>query len=86
MHTFEDHTSPVTGVAFSPDGGLVASVAENGAITWAVAPPIGAQFSMIGRAHPEFFLFKDLPQDRAHHGGATLPRRVVLRRWDLFGR
>lgn len=46
----------------------------------------GQQYSMSGRKHPEFFLFQDLAQDRSHHLGKDLPRRVVLRRFDLFGR
>lgn len=49
-------------------------------------PPDGAQLSVNGRAHPEFFALQELPQDRAHHHGRLLPRRVVLRRFDLFGR
>lgn len=68
--------------------GAVPAIIEPGFLTWITppAPPVGVQFSVSGRRHPEFFIFKDLPQDRAHHGGAALPRRVVARRFDLFGR
>jgi hypothetical protein len=68
------------------DGGLPA-VAADGSLTWASgAPPAQTQYSITGRRRPEYFCWGDFPQDRAHHGGRTLPRRVVLRRFDLFGR
>jgi hypothetical protein len=58
-------------------------------LTWSEeggCPPAGVQFSVTGRRQQEYYIFRDLPQDRAHHGGAALPRRVVARRFDLFGR
>lgn len=63
-------------------------VADDGVLSWAGggAPPAGAQFTLTGRRHPEYFAFQEFPQDRAHHHGADLPRRVVLRAWDLYGR
>jgi hypothetical protein len=51
-----------------------------------ITPPADAQLAVNGREHPEFFVYQEIPQDRAHHGGLPLPRRVVLRRFDLFGR
>lgn len=62
---------------------------EGGSLSWApgaVAPPDRAQYTIAGRRNPEYFLFQDLPQDRAHFHGAALPRRVAIRRFDLFGR
>ena len=44
------------------------------------------QYTVTGRKRPEYFCFKELPQDRAHFMGATLPRRVSLRKFDLFGK
>jgi len=66
-------------------------VGPDGTLLWddvdpAVAPPAGSQYAVSGRKRPEFYLFTDLPQDRAHFGGAALPRRVQARRFDLFGR
>lgn len=63
-------------------------VADDGTLTWpgGGGPPDGVQFALTGRRRPEYFAFQDFPQDRAHHGGADLPRRVVLRWWDLYGR
>lgn len=69
--------------------GGIPTVAADGTLTWADpagAPDPGVQYSITGRRRPEYFVFKDLPQDRAHHSGAALPRRMVLRRFDLFGR
>lgn len=67
--------------------GGIPDVSESGALTWASGePPAGFQFSLTGRKRPEYYVFKDFPQDRAHHGGAPLPRRVVLRHYDLPSR
>lgn len=70
------------------DGGIPVEAAD-GTLTWptgTTAPPAGVQYSISGRKVPEYYLFRDFPQDRAHSGGLPLPRRVVLRRFDLFGR
>lgn len=49
-------------------------------------PPAGRQYSLTGRKLPEYFVWGDLVQTRHHHGGFDLPRHVVLRRFDLFGK
>lgn len=49
-------------------------------------PAPGQQYSITGRKHPEFYMLQELVQDRAHHHGRDLPRRVVLRKLDLLGR
>lgn len=66
----------------------VPRIAPDGSLVWppSGAPPAGVQISVTGRKRPEYYLFQALPQDRAHFGGAALPRRVALRRFDLFGR
>lgn len=63
-------------------------VGAGGALVWPAGsvPDVGRQFTISGRKRPEYFCFQDFPQDRAHQGGDLLPRRVVLRRFDLFGR
>lgn len=59
----------------------------NGALTWPGNDGPGAvQVVLAGRRHPEYFAFSDFSQDRAHQMGDPLPRRVVLRRFDLWGR
>lgn len=50
------------------------------------AIPAGAAVSLTGRRQPEYFCFGEYPQDRAFHHGADLPRRMVLRKFDLFSR
>ncbi len=49
-------------------------------------PNVGVEYSITGRARPEYFVYRDFPQDRAHHSGLPLPRRIVARRFDLLGR
>ena len=60
------------------DGGLGLSWGADG-------PPPGAAVSVTGRRLTEFFCYGDQPFDRRHHGGAALPRSIVLKRFDLFG-
>ena len=52
----------------------------------APTPPAGQRYTVTGMKHPEYFCWNDEPQDRHHHDGLDLPRHVVLRRFDLFGR
>jgi hypothetical protein len=61
-------------------------VGLDGVLLWPGDAPPAAPLAISGRKHPEYFVFQDGPQDRSHHGGASLPRRVVLRLFDLFGR
>ncbi len=49
-------------------------------------PPLNQTYSLTGRYFPEYFVWGDLVQTRHHHDGFDLPRHVVLRRVDLFGR
>ena len=67
--------------------GRIPAVGADGSPSWtAGVPPDGQQYTVTGRQHPEYFVFTELPQDRAHYGGQPLPRRVVARRMDLFSR
>lgn len=69
--------------------GDIPTVQPDGTLVWADAdrfPPPSAQYTLSGRKRPEYFCFRDFPQDRAHHGGRDLPRRVVLRSFNLYGR
>ncbi|WP_293371600.1 hypothetical protein, partial [Nevskia sp.] len=50
-------------------------VSPTGVLTWmSNPPPADTQYTISGRKAPEYFCFADYPQDRAHHGGAKLPR------------
>lgn len=67
--------------------GDLPTINSDGTLTWgATQPAAQATFSLTGRRHPEYFVYIDLPLDRPFHHGANLPRRCVLRRFDLYGR
>lgn len=73
-----------TGQAVDADS---VSLLPDGRLQWgAVAPPVGITYSVTGRRTPEYFCYQELPADRPMHFGEPLPRRVTLRRFDLFGR
>lgn len=68
------------------EGGLP-SVSDTGVLTWLSGePPAGMQYSITGSRYAEFFCFGEFPSDRNQHQGEELPRRVVLRKFDLFSR
>lgn len=67
--------------------GGIPTVNVDGTLTWASgAPPAGVTYSITGTKFSEFFCWGAYPSDRNEHFGARLPKRVVLRRFDLFGR
>jgi hypothetical protein len=67
--------------------GGIPQVQANGTLAWdAGAPPAGTQYTISGSRYPEFFCFGAFPSNRNEHQGARLPKRVVLRRFDLWGR
>lgn len=70
------------------NGSAVPTVGPDGVLTWPAtgAPPIGTQYSINGTALVEYFVWGNFPQNRNEHFGARLPKRVVLRKFDLFGR
>jgi len=41
---------------------------------------------LTGRRRQEYFVYAEMPFDRPIHYGLTLPRRVVIRRFDLYGK
>lgn len=67
--------------------GGIPTVSNAGALTWSSgAPPAGAQYTICGSRFNEYYVFGAYPSDRNEHQGMRLPKRVVLRSWDLFGR
>lgn len=73
------------------DGGIVdggiPKVDKDGSLSWANRePPAGTQYSVSGVQYNEYFCWGPFPHDRNQHQGARLPRRMVLRRFDLFSR
>lgn len=68
------------------EGGLP-TVAADGTLTWAAGePPPGVTYSINGTRYSEYFIFQNYLSDRNEHSGARLPKRVVARSFDLFGR
>lgn len=62
---------------------------DNGRPVWAdgaVRPPPGTQYSITGSRKPEYYCLMEMPSSRNEHSGEPLPRRVVLRKFDLLGR
>lgn len=73
------------------DGALVLgdipTISPAGEIIWGSSPPPEqTTYSITGRWIPEYFVYIDLPYDRPEHAGEPLPRRVIIRKFDLFGR
>lgn len=60
-----------TGVPSWPEGG---------------APPVGLQYSLTYDRYVEYYCFGPFSSDRNKHGGLPLPRKMVMRRFDLMGR
>lgn len=78
-------------VTWIEDGGLrqggKPAAIENGIPRWlSDGPAEGVVYTIAGRRHQEYFVYQDFPQERAHHHGEPLPRKVVLRKFDLYGR
>ena len=69
--------------------GALPTVASDGTISWATGatqPAVGTQYTIQGMKFSEYFCFGPFPSDRNEHQGMRLPKRVVLRKFDLFGR
>jgi hypothetical protein len=68
------------------EGGLP-TVDVNGRLTWADgAPPGGKAYTIEGVKYQEYYCFGPFSNDRNKHAGMRLPRRMVLRKFDLLGR
>lgn len=68
--------------------GGIPTVNDDGTLSWPYGgqPPSGMTYSCSGQWYTEFFCFGLYASDRNEHSGMRLPKRVVLRRFDLFGR
>lgn len=70
------------------EGAVFPAIGADGTLTWPAdgAPPLGTTYTIGGTRYSEYFCWGPFPSDRNEHSGARLPKRVVLRRFDLFGR
>lgn len=77
---FDDRGATVEGVR--------PTVNDDGSLSWPDlgAPPLGQQYSITYQRNLEYFAFTQFASDRNKHGGLPLPKRMVLRRFDLLGR
>lgn len=68
--------------------GAIPSVSEDGFLSWSGAgePPPGVTYSVTGSKYSDYFIFNKMSSDRNEHSGMRLPKKLVARRFDLFGR
>lgn len=67
--------------------GGIPDVDANGNLTWADGePPPGATYSLTGDKFDEYFIFGPYNSDRNEHSGYRLPKKSLLRKFDLLGR
>lgn len=67
--------------------GGVPTISDAGALVWGSGePPPGTVYSLTGTRRNEFYIFGAFPDNRNQHQGMRLPKRLVARKWDLFGR
>lgn len=67
--------------------GPLPAVSADGVLSWVInGPPAGTQYTVEGTAFSEYFCFGPFSSDRNEHHGARLPKKSVLRKFDLFGR
>lgn len=62
---------------------------QDGNLSWPGGvgePPPAATYSLTGTRFDEYYILDSLPSDRNEHSGAPLPKRINLRRFDLFNR
>jgi len=76
----------------SPDGttiidGEIPVVGAGGALTWpdGGGPPDGVQFSVTYSRYDVFYVYLDLASNR-NSGANGLPKKIMVRSFDLFGR
>lgn len=68
--------------------GGIPIVAANGSLTWPDGgePPMAANYTISGAKFLDYFCFGNFPSSRNMNQGSRLPRKVVLRDFDLFNR
>lgn len=67
--------------------GGIPSVSSAGVMTWTTGEPAaGATYTVEGTRMNEYFCYGMFPSNRGIHHGEALPKKVILRKFDLFGR
>jgi len=77
----------------TPDGtaivyGDLPAVNPDGTLTWGegVSPEAGTQYTITGTKKLDYYCWGMYPTNRNFQQGLQLPRKVILRDWDLFSR
>ena len=68
--------------------GSIPRISASGLLSWPEggAPPVGAKYTVSGVKFLEFFCYGDFASNRNMQSGSLLPKRAILRDFDLFGR
>ncbi|MFX1716750.1 hypothetical protein [Paraburkholderia sp. A1RO-5L] len=68
--------------------GGIPTVNPNGTLSWPNGgqPPAGTQYTITGTKMLDYYCWGMYPTNRNFQQGLALPRKVVLRDWDLFSR
>ncbi|PZP59591.1 MAG: hypothetical protein DI604_32035 [Delftia acidovorans] len=69
--------------------GAIPTVNADGTIVFpddGVSPLNMTRYTIVGNRYSDYFLFRDLTANRNEHSGMRLPKRVVLRRFELMVR
>lgn len=63
-------------------------VSDEGLLSWPEedGPPLGAQYTVDGVRHVEYFVWDSMPSNRGIHFGERLPKKLLVRNFDLFSR
>lgn len=70
------------------EGGIPTVDAE-GNLSWPAgqaAPPDDTAYSVTGVKYDEYYAYPDIANDRNMQAGSSLPKKLLARRFDLFGR
>ena len=68
--------------------GAMPLIAMDGTLSWPAdgAPPAGAKYTVSGTKFLEYFCYGDFASNRNMQSGSPLPKRIILRDFDLFSR
>lgn len=67
--------------------GVIPKVSSNGEITFpdeGKVPPYQTKYVMKGLTYSDYFIFRDIGANRNEHSGMRLPKKLVLRRFNLL--
>lgn len=67
--------------------GGIPTVSSAGVLTWLTGEPVaGSSYTLEGTRMNEYFCWGMFPGNRGIHHGELLPKKVILRKFDIFGK